>query len=132
MAKKFKLDQATKDAMVGLYPCNNDFTVNHIPEEYKDLPVELQPTFVLKPWCEKQCKAMAKEYETTPDQDSILDKVRQQIVGLSNMVNLSTEEETTFMAEADGGLSKATFTLLPIVVKTSLLYKLLKISGIQR
>ena len=132
MSKKFKLDEATKTKMLGLFPITNDFTVSYTPDEYAELPVEVQPKFVLKPWCEKQCKMMAKEYESTPDQDSILDKVRQQIVGLENMINIATEEVIEYSSEPDGGLSKVIFSLLPILIKTSLLYKLLKISGINR
>jgi len=128
---KFKLDQATKDSMVGLFPVNNDFTVTYTPDEYKTFPTEIQPVFILKPWSEKECKEMGKLYEKEPDQDDILDRVRKQIVGLNNLLNLSDETEIKYEADNKGGISTTLFSMLPIVVKTSILYRLLKISGIQ-
>lgn len=130
--KKLKLDEATKDAMLGLFPVNNDFTVDFTPEEYSEVPKEYQPVFVLKPFSDAQCKAMAKEYEKNPEQEKILEAVRKQIVGLKNLINLSTEEEVQFEAENDGGLSKMLYSFLPLVVKTAILYRLLRISGISR
>jgi hypothetical protein len=131
-AKKIKLDAETKKKMLGLFPVNNEFTVEFTPEEYNELPEEIRPVFVIKPWNEAQCKAMGKEYEKDPDQDSILDKVRQQVVGLKNLINLATETEVAYEEDPKGGMSKTLFSLLPILVKTAILYHLLKISGIQR
>jgi len=131
-SKKFKLDEATKNKMIGLFPVNNDFTVNFTPEEYDDLPKEVRPVFVLKPWSEKECKEMAKEFENESDQDVVLEKVRKQIVGLDNLINMSTESEIEYEEDTTGGLSKTIFSLIPIVIKTSILYRLLTISGIQR
>ena len=131
MAKSNKLTPEMKKKLAGLLPCNNDFTVEYTPESVKELDKEFQYSFTLKPWNNNEMTNISKKMSGTPDDSTILDLIRKQIVGLNNLINLSTEECVEYAEDDKGSLTKEIFDTVPQRVKLEIFTELTRISGIK-
>jgi hypothetical protein len=120
--KAKKMDEATVRKLLGLLPINNDFTVTYVPEAFKDIDKEYQPTFILKPFNSKEIKEIALKMQEAVDNDYVLSQIKTKIVGWSNYINLSTQELIVYSDEEVNNI--------PLKVINDLSTEILKLSGI--
>lgn len=128
---KHQLDAETKKRLAGLLPANSDFSIEFTPPAYDKIEEEYRPIFTLKPWSEKEVTSIAKKINKTPDDEAyMIDIIRQNVIGWSNMLNISTEEDVPFESADDGGVSPTLFQLIPKAIKVELFQEMARISGI--
>jgi hypothetical protein len=132
MSDKIVLDEEMKKRLSGLLPTNSDFTVNITPSCYDGIEEQFRPVFTLRPLNNKQLNDITKNLQTIAKDDSkALNILKGQIVGWSNVMNISTCEEVPFESDSDGSISNNLFNMLPKPVLSSLVVSLLNISGLK-
>lgn len=129
--KKFSLDAETKRLMAGIYPASAEFTVTFTPDCFKAFEEKLRPKFLLIPYSMKEMRDLASKTEILKDEE--LDEyansmIRKKIVGMSNLIDMSTEEVIKF-EEEDGHMSKEQYDKLPMLLRTEIMKELSSISS---
>lgn len=146
MEKKV-LDEATRQALLGLSPFSLNSTIDFVPASYKIknkegqyvIPEDLWPTFTIRPWTkvenEAVKKSLSKASTLTGDQANKAEaeskeSVRKAIKGWSNLIDAGTCEEIEFESDAEGGASKVAFEQFPAALISDLLNKCCSVSGL--
>ena len=134
MDKKTKkaLDEATIRKLAGLYPVSPDFSMAFMPDCYKDVPQEYKPKFIIKPYTLSEMRDLAEKSNQLEGQeldDFANSMIRSKIVGMTNMINLSTQEPILFQSDEKGCMSKSQYDTLPMIVKSEILKEISAISS---
>jgi hypothetical protein len=130
-SKKLVMDEETKRKMAGLLPCSSDFSITTVLDVHKDLPKEFQPKFSVTPYTSKQLKDVinkSQQLEGDALDTYANESVRNHVIGIANLVNISTGEVIEFTTD-EGVCSKDLYESLPISVKTALMQLITSISS---
>lgn len=114
--KKRVLDDETRRKLSGLLPATSKYVINFIPDCFKDVPVDFKPTFNISPYTMEEMKELAsisdRKMSDEESEEYAIDIARKHVVGFSNLIDISNNEE--IKAEKDGdGISKDQFNKFP-------------------
>jgi len=115
-----EMSDELKAQLAGLLPVNSDFTITFIPKEYDEIPEDLRPKFLLKPWKSNQIKQFSS---LSNNEDKAIALIVGQIIDIQNLYNISTGELVPFEPSE-------IVNLIPKKVLLSILTELTRISGI--
>jgi hypothetical protein len=129
---KRALDEASIRKMAGLYPVSSDFSITFTPDCYKEIDEKDRPKFTVKPYSIKEMRDMADRTDSLKGEE--LDNyannmIRNKIVGMTNMINLSTQDIVPFDADEKGVMSREQFDTIPLVVKNDIMKVISEISS---
>jgi hypothetical protein len=129
---EYRLDEATKKALLGLMPFSQGGTMDFTPEAFKDVPKNAQPVFKLRSFTRQEFQDVRDIYsnEEKDKQKALWEIARKTLKGWSKVFDLSTGEAVLFKADADGGVDKELWEALPLLIRRVIFTQVSVMSGL--
>lgn len=129
----FRLDEATKKALLGLMPFSQNGTIDFTPDVFKDIIFKARPVFKQRAYTAQERQEIRDIYLSDDIKDkspAILDLVRRTVLGWENLFDLATASSLPFKADADKGADKEIWGIMPRILTDALVENVSKMSGL--
>jgi hypothetical protein len=128
-----RLSDELREKLQGSLPFSVNATTWVIPEKFKDVEIDYQASFEIKPFNKDEATKAKKIFQDIKNakEEVIIDILRKKVVNWKNVFDVGTGEEIVFEADpVNGGCKKELFEAFPATIIGDLLFKVSKISGL--
>lgn len=133
------LDEATKQALLGVAPLSSNSTISFTPEVYAKVNVaeEFKPLFKIRGLTIEEkstldnlvSEAASSSVDKNAWNEKAFELTRKVLVDWGGVFDVGSGEEIAFIAEA-GSCSPSIFNMLPVIIKSQLFGCVMKMHGL--
>jgi hypothetical protein len=130
----FRLDEATRGALIGLMPFSQGGTIRFTPDICKVLPENIRPSFTHRALTRAEFNSVrdiyADENKGVDKQKALWEIARKTVTAWENIFDLATGEPIPYKQDSDGGLDKGLWESLPLVIRREIFTSVTIVSGL--